>query len=469
MIEAIARAVGDVRSGRGGAVVTNPIHKKTLYDAGFRHPGHTEFLGTLSAAWTGTAATPVMMLAGPELKAVPVTIHIPLREVAAGAVRAADRRDGTDRRRTISRGASPSRRRASPSPGSIPHAGEGGALGNEDERIIAPGGRQRSAPKASTRPARCRPTACSIRRRAPSYDAAICMYHDQALIPAKTLAFAETVNVTLGLAFVRTSPDHGTALDIAGTGEANPSSLAAGRCGFAARTPPQRNGAHEPDRRPAAAPRGHRAPRPCRAEVARPELPSRPEPHRAHRPRRRRPRRTSPSIEVGPGPGGLTRALLAAGARPAWSRSSATSAASRRSARSRRAIRAGSTIVAGDALADRHGARFADGPALIVANLPYNIATPLLVGWLKTEPWPPWYRSMTLMFQREVAERIVAAAGIEDLWASQRARRLADRGADPLRHVAARLHAAAEGHLLGRASPAARRAARLRSDASSSG
>src|SRR5206468_1552944 len=83
VIEAIARAVGDVRSGHAGAVVTNPIHKKSLYDAGFRHPGHTEFLGTLSAAWTGLTATPVMMLAGPELKAIPVTIHIPLREVAA--------------------------------------------------------------------------------------------------------------------------------------------------------------------------------------------------------------------------------------------------------------------------------------------------------------------------------------------------------------------------------------------------
>src|SRR4029077_10356008 len=81
VIEAIARAVGDVRSGYAGAVVTNPIHKKALYEAGFQHPGHTEFLGTLSAAWTGTLATPVMMLVGPDLKAVPVTIHIPLRDV----------------------------------------------------------------------------------------------------------------------------------------------------------------------------------------------------------------------------------------------------------------------------------------------------------------------------------------------------------------------------------------------------
>lgn len=225
VVEAIARAVGDVRSGEAAAVVTNPISKQSLYAAGFRHPGHTEFLGTLSAAWTGAAARPVMMLAGPELRAVPVTIHIPLREVAdtlteemiveTGRIVAGDLK----------------RRFALPRPrlavaGLNPHAGEGGALGTEDRTIIAPAvdvlradGIDVVGPLSAD--------AMFHRAARAGYDAAICMYHDQALIPAKTLAFSETVNVTLGLAFVRTSPDHGTAFDLAGTGRADPSSLAA--------------------------------------------------------------------------------------------------------------------------------------------------------------------------------------------------------------------------------------------------
>jgi 4-hydroxythreonine-4-phosphate dehydrogenase len=225
VIEAIARAVGDVRSGVAAAVVTNPINKKSLYDAGFRHPGHTEFLGTLSASWTGRQARPVMMLAGPDLKVVPVTIHVPLHAVAptlsealivdTARIVVADLRGRfgiADPRIAVA--------------GLNPHAGEGGTMGDEDERIVRP------AVEALVRD--------GIKARGPlpadsmfhpaaraTYDAALCMYHDQALIPAKTLSFSETVNVTLGLAFVRTSPDHGTALDIAGTGKADPSSLAA--------------------------------------------------------------------------------------------------------------------------------------------------------------------------------------------------------------------------------------------------
>ncbi len=225
VIQAIARAVGDVRSGSASAVVTNPINKKALYDAGFQHPGHTEFLGTLSAAWTGAAANPVMMLAGPELKAVPVTIHIPLRDVAA----ALSERLIVETGRIVA--ADLKRRFAIAAPrlavaGLNPHAGESGTIGREEETIIRPAVAALNAagvqafgplpPDAMFHPA----------ARA-GYDAALCMYHDQALIPAKTLNFAETVNVTLGLAFVRTSPDHGTALDIAGTGKADPSSLAA--------------------------------------------------------------------------------------------------------------------------------------------------------------------------------------------------------------------------------------------------
>ncbi len=225
VIEAIARAVGDVRSGAASAIVTNPINKKALYNAGFNHSGHTEFLGTLSAAWTGHAARPVMMLAGPTLKAVPVTIHEPLKAVPGmlteelivetAMIVATDLR----------------RRFGLPNPrlavsGLNPHAGESGALGSEEERIIAPAvAALRAAGIAATGPhsadAMFHPAALA------AYDAAICMYHDQALIPAKTLSFAETVNVTLGLAFIRTSPDHGTALDIAGTGKADPSSLGA--------------------------------------------------------------------------------------------------------------------------------------------------------------------------------------------------------------------------------------------------
>jgi 4-hydroxythreonine-4-phosphate dehydrogenase len=225
VIEAIARAVGDVRSGAASAIVTNPINKKALYDAGFNHPGHTEFLGTLSAAWTGHAARPVMMLAGPALKAVPVTIHEPLRAVPAmlteelivetATIVATDLR---------TRFALPAPRLAVA--GLNPHAGESGSLGDEEERIIAPAiaalraqGIDATGPHSAD--AMFYPAALA------AYDAAICMYHDQALIPAKTLSFAETVNVTLGLAFIRTSPDHGTALSLAGTGKADPSSLGA--------------------------------------------------------------------------------------------------------------------------------------------------------------------------------------------------------------------------------------------------
>ena len=132
VIEAIARAVGDVRSGVAAAVVTNPINKKSLYDAGFRHPGHTEFLGTLSAAWTGVAGAPGDDARRPELRAVPVTIHIPLRDVADSSERGADRRDRAGSSPPTSYAASQFPGRGSRVAGLNPHAGEGGALGNED-------------------------------------------------------------------------------------------------------------------------------------------------------------------------------------------------------------------------------------------------------------------------------------------------------------------------------------------------
>lgn len=225
VIEAIARAVGDVRSGAASAIVTNPINKKALYDAGFNHPGHTEFLGTLSAAWTGEAGTPVMMLAGPELKAVPVTIHIPLHDVPMALTEAMIHNTSIIVASELKRRFAIARPRLAIA-GLNPHAGESGALGDEEDRIIRPAieairaaGIDASGPHS--------PDAMFHTEARAGYDAAICMYHDQALIPAKTLSFVETVNVTLGLAFVRTSPDHGTALDIAGTGRADPSSLGA--------------------------------------------------------------------------------------------------------------------------------------------------------------------------------------------------------------------------------------------------
>lgn len=225
VIEAITRAVDDVRVGSAAALVTNPINKKALYDTGFSHPGHTEFLGTLSAKWTGTPAMPVMMLAGPRLRAVPVTIHVPLKDVPSALTTVLI----VDTARIVA--ADLQRRFAIASPrlavtGLNPHAGEGGAFGDEEERIIRPAiadlvdlGIDATGPYSAD--------AMFHDGAREAYDAAICMYHDQALIPAKTLAFSETVNVTLGLAFVRTSPDHGTALDIAGSGEADPASLGA--------------------------------------------------------------------------------------------------------------------------------------------------------------------------------------------------------------------------------------------------
>ncbi|WP_269931589.1 4-hydroxythreonine-4-phosphate dehydrogenase PdxA [Aminobacter sp. HY435] len=225
IIEAIDRAVADTIEGRAAAVVTCPIAKKPLYDAGFRFPGHTEYLAHLASQWTGAPVTPVMMLAGPELRAVPVTIHIALAEVPQAltleAIVETARITARDLRKRF--GIASPRIAVS---GLNPHAGEGGAMGREDEDIIRPAIdllRAEGIDAFGPLPA---DTMFHGRARA-GYDAAICMYHDQALIPAKALAFDETVNVTLGLPFVRTSPDHGTAFDIAGKGIARPDSLIA--------------------------------------------------------------------------------------------------------------------------------------------------------------------------------------------------------------------------------------------------
>ncbi|MEO5372704.1 MAG: 4-hydroxythreonine-4-phosphate dehydrogenase PdxA [Alphaproteobacteria bacterium] len=221
VIAAIERAVALVTAGQAAAVVTNPIHKKALYQAGFHHPGHTEFL----AALAGDTIRPVMMLACEGLRVVPVTVHVSLRQaidglttagiVACGRITAAAlvRDFGLDRPRLAVAALNP-------------HAGEGGTMGREDIDIVAPAVEALRGDGIIVFGPAPSDTLFHPAARA-GYDAALCMYHDQALIPLKTVDFAGGVNVTLGLPFVRTSPDHGTALDIAGSGRADDTSLVA--------------------------------------------------------------------------------------------------------------------------------------------------------------------------------------------------------------------------------------------------
>ncbi len=224
-IASIKRAVADVLAGDACGVVTNPIAKSVLYRGGFAEPGHTEYLARLAAESTGQSCRPVMLLWSNELAVVPVTIHLPLKDVVShlstqlivetGRIVAHDlgTRFGIARPRIAIAGLNP-------------HAGEDGMLGEEDLTIVAPAvARLRTDGIDAVGPL---PADTMFHERArASYDVAMCMYHDQALIPIKTLAFDHGVNVTLGLPFVRTSPDHGTAFDIAGTGKANPASLIA--------------------------------------------------------------------------------------------------------------------------------------------------------------------------------------------------------------------------------------------------
>ena len=215
VIGAIEEAVAFAKSGRAAGVVTNPIQKASLTAAGFPHPGHTEFLGELA----GTGVPPVMMLACPELRVVPVTVHEALAKAIARLnpalimettriVDAALKRDfGIAAPRLAIAGLNP-------------HAGEAGTMGREEIDIVAPA-------IAALRAEGMGPDTMFTALARPGYDAAICLYHDQALIPIKTIDMAGGVNVTLGLSIIRTSPDHGTALDIAGKGLADPASLMA--------------------------------------------------------------------------------------------------------------------------------------------------------------------------------------------------------------------------------------------------
>src|SRR6202051_4760827 len=223
-LASIRQAVDDVIAGRASAVVTNPIAKSVLYRAGFRHPGHTEFLAKL-AATEGHTPQPVMMLWSPALVVVPVTIHLSLRGAIAQL--------SSDLIVTTARivMASMKARFGLANPrlavsGLNPHAGEDGSLGSEDKTIVAPAVEILRGEGIEVRGPLAADTMFHAAARQ-TYDCAICMYHDQALIPIKTLAFEDAVNVTLGLPFIRTSPDHGTAFDIAGTDKPNPSSLIA--------------------------------------------------------------------------------------------------------------------------------------------------------------------------------------------------------------------------------------------------
>jgi 4-hydroxythreonine-4-phosphate dehydrogenase len=224
-IESIETAVRLVRDGAASALVTNPIAKHVLYEAGFRHPGHTEFLAALAADAEGRPPHPVMMLWSEELAVVPVTVHIPLSAVPSSLTTDLIVLTGRIVARELRERFGLSHPRLALA-GLNPHAGENGAMGSEDLGIVAPAVeilRQEGIAVSGPLPA---DTMFHARARS-RYDAALAMYHDQALIPIKTIAFDEAVNVTLGLPFVRTSPDHGTAFDIAGKGIALPSSLEA--------------------------------------------------------------------------------------------------------------------------------------------------------------------------------------------------------------------------------------------------
>lgn len=219
VIQSIQNAVADAKAGDAAAVVTNPINKRALHEgADFPYPGHTEFLGAL-----GGVETSVMMLAAPGLRVVPLTIHVALREVfdllthahlceTARIIDKAMRRDfGIASPRIAVSGLNP-------------HAGEGGSMGREEIEIIAPAIAALQAEGVAASGPWPADTMFHDEARA-GYDVALCMYHDQALIPLKTMDFHGGVNVTLGLPFVRTSPDHGTAYDRAGKGTADPRSF----------------------------------------------------------------------------------------------------------------------------------------------------------------------------------------------------------------------------------------------------
>ena len=224
VIGAITQAVDATLTGACRGLVTAPIHKGALYHAGFRHPGHTEFLAELCAQG-GKPRLPVMMLAHGGLRVAPVTIHVPIRDVPGLLTRELI----VETVRVVARDLKHRFGIAEPQiavAGLNPHAGEGGAIGREDLEIVAPAVADLQFENIAVEGPVPADTLFYPAHWA-KYDAVVAMYHDQALIPIKTVAFESAVNVTLGLQIVRTSPDHGTAFDLAGTGRASASSFLA--------------------------------------------------------------------------------------------------------------------------------------------------------------------------------------------------------------------------------------------------
>ena len=226
ILSSIETCVSLIKDGRAGALVTAPIAKSVLQKAGFPHPGHTEFLGALTERFYAQSAQPVMMIWSEILSVVPLTIHIPLREVPdamtarllADSVAIIDK----DWRRRFSDNRAPRLVLA----GLNPHAGEDGHIGTEEQEILKPAVLNLQQRGYDIKGPYSADTLFHAAARK-TYDIALCPAHDQALIPVKTLAFDDGVNITLGLPFIRTSPDHGTAFDLAGTGQAKPDSMIA--------------------------------------------------------------------------------------------------------------------------------------------------------------------------------------------------------------------------------------------------
>ena len=222
VIASIDKAVELVLAGEACGLVTNPIQKETLYQAGFRHQGHTDYLAHLARV-AGHKAEPVMMLVAPGLRTVPVTVHIALKAVPAALSADLIIRQAVATAEGLSRWFGIARPRIGIT-GLNPHAGENGTMGDEEITIIGPAITALRARGLDVLGPLSADTLFHEEARA-GFDVILCMYHDQALIPVKTIGFHEGVNCTLGLPFIRTSPDHGTALSLAGTGKANPLSL----------------------------------------------------------------------------------------------------------------------------------------------------------------------------------------------------------------------------------------------------